>query len=290
MVRPAERRRVVEWALSAYRLTERRACHAVGVARSSVRYRSRRPPQEPLRRRLRELAAVRTYAGYRRLHTYLCREGWRINHKRVYRLYREEGLGLRKKRPRRRRSVVARSVRPEPTGPDEHWAMDFMHDALASGRSFRIFTLIDVHSRECLALEAAASFTGAAVAGILSDVGRHRPLPSRLLVDNGTEFTSKALDAWAYWNQVQLDISRPGKPGDNAHVEAFNSLVRRECLSQHWFRSLEEAQSVLQAWKTEYNHDRPHGSLRQLTPARYRAGVSCPREPQTRRSGGPEMG
>lgn len=135
MVRPAERRRVVGWARDAFRLSERRACTAVGVARSTVRYRSKKPLQEPLRRRLRELAAVRTYAGYRRLHTYLRREGWPVNHKRVYRLYRDEGLSLRRRKPRRRRSVVMRRARPEPKRPNECWTMDFMHDALADGRT-----------------------------------------------------------------------------------------------------------------------------------------------------------
>ena len=293
MVRPADRRRVAEWAGSAYQVSERRACTAVGIARSTMRYQSRRPSQEPLRRRLRELAGVRTYAGYRSLHTYLRREGWKINHKRVYRLYSEEGLALRRKKPRRRRSVVTRRARPKPTGANQYWSMDFMHDALANGRTLRIFTLIDVHTRECLALKPATGFSGASVAQVLSDVGEQRPLPQRILVDHGTEFTSKALDAWAYWNQVKLDFSRRGKPGDNAHIEAFNSVVRRECLSQHWFTSLEEARGLLEAWKEEYNNDRPHGSLRQMPPARYRAGGISAQdrdEPETRISGGSKEG
>jgi putative transposase len=213
MVRPAERRRMAEWACGAYRLTERRACAAVGMSRSTFRYRSRKPLQQPLRRRIRELAGVHTYAGYRRLHVYLRREGWKINHKRVYRLYQEDGLALRK-RARRRRSVVARGSRPEPTAVNQYWSMDFMHDALAGGGTLRLFTLIDVYSRECLALKPATGFTGAAVAEILSCIAKSRALPKRILVDNGTEFTSKALDAWAYWNKVKLDFSRPGKPGD----------------------------------------------------------------------------
>ncbi len=276
MVKPAERRQVAEWAQSAFQVTERRACHVIGLARSTMRYKSCKPSQEPLRRRLRELAAVRTYAGYRRLHTYLRREGWEINHKRVYRLYMEEGLALRRKKRRRRRSAVAREARPELTAINQCWSMDFMHDSLAGGQNLRLFTLIDVYSRECLALVPSRSFSGAGVADILANVSATRPLPKRILVDNGTEFTSKALDAWAYWNKVKLDFSRPGRPGDNAHIEAFNSLVRRECLSQHWFRSLEEARGLLEAWKDDYNNDRPHGSLGQMTPARYRAEAICP--------------
>jgi putative transposase len=177
-----------------------------------MRYKSFKPLQEPLRRRLRELAAVRTYAGYRRLHTYLRREGWEINHKRVYRLYMEEGLALRRKKRRRRRSAVPRKARPELTGVNQCWSMDFMHDSLASGQRLRLFTLIDVYSRECLALVPSRSFSGASVAEMLANVSTERPLPQRILVDNGTEFTSKALDAWAYWNKVKLDFSRPGRP------------------------------------------------------------------------------
>jgi putative transposase len=171
--------------------------------------------------------------------------------------------------------------------------MDFMHDALVNGRTLRIFTLIDVHTRECLALKPATGFSGASVAQVLADVSVERPLPERILVDNGTEFTSKALDAWAYWNRVKLGFSRRGRPGDNANIEAFNSVVRRECLSQHWFRSLEEALGVLEDWKEEYNNDRPHGSLREMPPARYRAGGISAHgrdEPETRRSGGPDQG
>ncbi len=293
MVRPTERRQLAEWAISAYQVTQRRACQAVGVARSTLRYRSRKPSQEPLRRRLHELASVRSYAGYRRLHTYLRREGWKINHKRVYRLYREEGLALRRRRARRRRSVVLRRARPEPTASNQCWSMDFMHDALADGRRLRLLTLIDIYSRECLALQPSSTFSGASVAVLLGDVAKQRGLPTRILVDNGTEFTSKALDAWAYWNRVRLDFSRPGRPGDNAHIEAFNSLVRRECLSQHWFGSLEEARGRLEAWKEEYNNDRPHGSLQQTPPARYRAGGAPPPDQdqgETRSAGGSGMG
>jgi putative transposase len=231
--------------------------------------------------------------GCRRITALLREEGWRVNHKRVYRLYSEEGLALRRKKPRRRRSVVIRRARPEPTGANQSWSLDFMHDALVSGRRLRIFTLIDVHTRECLALKPGVGFSGAGVAQILNDVAVYRPLPERILVDNKTEFASKALDAWAYWNQVKLDFSRRGKPGDNAHIEAFNSLVRRECLSQHWFTSLEEAGGLLERWKEEYNNDRPQGSLRQMPPARYRAGgiPALERdEPETRRLAGSKKG
>jgi putative transposase len=226
-----------------------------------VTYRSHKAAQAPLRQRLKELATTRVSYGYRRLHTLLRREGWGVNAKRVYRLYRLEELQLRRKRPRRRRSAVVRGPRAQPAGPHEVWAMDFMHDTLADGRLLRVLTLIDSYTRECVALVAGARFRGEEVARVLGDLGKHRPLPRRITVDNGTEFTSRALDAWAYWNQVQLDVSRPGKPVDNCFIEAFNGSLRRECLSQHWFASIAEAQQILDHWRLDYNTERPHKSL-----------------------------
>jgi putative transposase len=273
MVRPAQRRAVVGWARVAYQLPERRACRAVGVWRSVFRYRSVRPRHEALRQRMKELAAVRVRSGYRQLHIFLQREGWAVNQKRVYRLYTEEGLTLKRKRPKRHRSATVRLVRPTPSVPNEQWAMDFMHDTLAATQPIRVLTAIDLCTRECVALIACKRFSGSDVARLLSDAGSKRGgLPGRIRVDNGTEFTSKAFDHWAYWNQVQLDFSRPGKPGDNAFIESFNATVRRECLSQHWFVSLEDAQRTLDAFREDYNNTRPHRSLANQPPARFRAG------------------
>ena len=164
MVRPAQRRKLVCWAQDSFDLSERRACRAVGAPRSSQRYRSIKSPQTPLRRRIRELASVRVRAGYRQIHVLLRREGWRINHKRTYRLYTEEGLALKPRRPRRHRSAAPRVARNQPTTSNEQWAMDFMHDTLADGRSIRVLTAIDLYSRECLALAVAKKFTGGKVA------------------------------------------------------------------------------------------------------------------------------
>jgi putative transposase len=212
--------------------------------------------------------------GYRLIHTLLQREGWGVNHKLVYRLYREEGLTLRRRRRKRRRSAVRREQKPMPTGADQRWAMDFVHDTLSGGGMLRIFGAVDLFTRECVALRAGAGFSGAKVAEILSEAGAERAsLPDVISVDNGTEFTSKALDHWAYWNRVELDFSRPGKPTDNAHIEAFNSVLRRECLSQHWFIDLEDAQRVLDRWRADYNNFRPHGSLARSTPADFAAGA-----------------
>lgn len=237
-----------------------------------MRYRSRRPTRAPLRERLRELAATRVSYGYQRLHVLLRREGWKVNRKLVYRLYREEGLVLRRRRPKRRRSAVARILRPAPLQVNERWAMDFVHDTLAGGQTIRVLTMLDVHTRECIALVAQAGFRGVDVARVLSTVGAVRGLPAVISVDNGTEFTSKALDHWAYWNRVQLDFSRPGKPTDNAYIESFNASLRRECLSQHWFTSLTDAEAKLSAYRDEYNNSRPHSSLEDLPPAHFRGG------------------
>jgi putative transposase len=237
-----------------------------------MRYVSVRPNQEPLRSRIREIAAVRVSYGYRRVHVLLRREGWPINRKRVHRLYREEGLCLRAKRPKRRRMATARQVRPAATEPNQRWAMDFMSDALHNGRRLRVLTVVDTCTRECVVLEARGMFRSDDVTAVLTRVGLERGLPAAISVDNGTEFTARALDHWAYTHRVELDYSRPGKPTDNAFIEAFNSLVRRECLSQHYFSTLEEARHVLEAWREEYNNHRPHGSLGDRTPAEYKTG------------------
>ncbi len=255
----------------AFQVSQRRACLVTGVARSTVRYISRRPTQEPLRIRLKELATVRVSYGYRRLHVLLRREGWEINHKRVYRLYVEEGLALKRKKPKRRRSATPRKGTPTADRPHERWAMDFMHDRLANGRLMRVLTIIDVFTRECLALEAKQSFRGENVAEILSGLTQIHGQPEMIQCDQGTEFTSMAMDHWVYWNSIKIDFSRPGRPGDNARNEAFNGIVRREYLSQHYFMDLEEAQQILDDWRVDYNITWPHGSLEQITPAEFKA-------------------
>ena len=241
--------------------------------RSSVQYIASRPPQTALRTRIREIAEVRVSYGYRRIQVLLRREGWRVNHKRTYRLYREDGLRLRKKRPKRRRMALARQPRAAATRPNERWSMDFMADALGNGQKLRVLTVVDAYTRECVALEAAAHFRGQDVATVLSRIAVTRGLPQMISVDNGTEFTSRAFDHWAYTNHVQLDFSRPGKPTDNATIESFNASVRRECLSQHYFSTLAEAQVVLGIYRDDFNKQRPHSSLGQKTPAEFYAGT-----------------
>ena len=198
----------------------------------------------------------------------------RLDDKRVYRLYREDGLGLRRRKPKRRRAAMARQPRPAASAPNERWTMDFMSDALANGQKLRVLTVVDTYTRECLALEVGTHFRGHDVARVLTQLGTIRELPAVIQCDNGTEFTSRALDQWAWANKVQLDFSRPGKPTDNATIESFNASVRRECLSEHYFSTLAEAQVVLGLYRAEYNNHRPHSSLGQRTPAEIYAGTT----------------
>jgi putative transposase len=269
VVSPALRRQLVAWTRQAYQLAERRACRALGEARSTVRYRSRKPDQGPLRARIRELAAVRVKAGYQTIWMLLRREGWGVNKKRVYRLYREEGLTLARKRRKRHRTAVERVEVPQSDGPNQTWAMDFIHDQLADARPFKVLTVVDAFSRECVGLVARRRFDGAEVAAALSAIGAVRGLPARIRCDNGGEFTSRAFDHWAYWNKIALVFSRPGKPTDNGLIEAFNGTLRRECLTTTLFLTLEQAQFELETWRADYNNIRPHSSLGLLTPAEY---------------------
>ena len=257
---------MVREAQVAYRVAERRACRVLGFARSSFRYRSRRDPRAELRVRLRDLAASRVHYGYVRLWVLLRREGWVVNKKLVYRLYCEEGLGIRRRKPRRRKSVQVREARGPVQHANEIWSMDFMSDQLVGGQRYRLLTLVDNHSRESLAIEAGQRLTGDDVVRVLEQVTAERGKPRSIRVDNGPEFISRSLDLWAYFNGVKLDFSRPGKPTDNAVIESFNGKLRDECLNQHWFLSLDEVARLTAAWREDYNRVRPHASLGHRTP------------------------
>ena len=278
MVTPSRRRCVVGHLRTACQVSERRACRATGFHRSSQRYRSRRDPRVELRVRLKELAAARVRYGYRRLHVLLRREGWPINAKRVHRLYREEGLGIRVKR-RKKRVSGPRVLPPPARRPHERWSLDFMTDSLADGRRFRVLTIVDNVSRVSPAIAVGGSLTGERVVAILERLRRTAGRPERIAVDNGPEFISKALDAWAYRNGVQLEFSRPGTPTDNAFAESFNGRFRDECLDQHWFASLEEARQTIEAWRVEDNTERPHRALQQHTPAAWEAAWASAKAP-----------
>jgi putative transposase len=255
--------------VTTYQTSERQACEAFGWARSTHRYQSVADPQDALRIRLKDLAGVRIGYGYRRLHVMLQREGWTVNHKRVYRIYRNEGLGLRKKLPRRRVACQKRELRPTAAERNECWSMDFVSDQLFDGRRLRVLVIVDNHTRENLALEANQRIRGMDVVTTLERITKTIGLPKRIKVDNGPEFISKDFDRWAYWNHVELDFSRPGKPTDNALVEAFNSRFRQECLNEHWFLSLDDARSKIETWREEYNNHRPHSSLGYRSPKEF---------------------
>lgn len=218
--------------------------------------------------RLRELAYARPRYGYRRLTVLLRREGWRVNHKRIHRLYREEGLWVRIKRRRRRVAHMRRKPLPA-TGCGEHWSVDFLADHLANGRRFRVFAALDNFSRECVCVEVGQSLTSPMVTAALDRAMVQYGRPRTITLDNGTEFTSNHFDWWAYQRGIQLDFIAPGKPVENGLIESFNGKFRDECLNMHWFESLQEAQHLIEHWRYEYNEIRPHSSLGNLAPAEY---------------------
>lgn len=250
-------------------VSQRRACGLMEMDRGTCRYRRRRQDDGRLRARLRELAEQRRRFGYRRLQVLLVREGWQVNHKRVYRLYVEEKLGLRRKPRRRRAPGMARVVLAPPTAPDQVWTMDFTHDAFAWGQRFRTLNLMDGFSREALEIEVDTSLPGARVVRVLEGLKARGRKPKHILIDNGTEFTSQILDRWAYQNEVQLHFITPGRPTENSYIESFNGKFRDECLNENWFLGLSDARGKIAAWKWDYNHVRPHSALGYLTPIEF---------------------
>jgi putative transposase len=245
------------------------ACRLALLRRSTWYRRSHAKDQTPLRMRIRELALNRPRFGYLRIHVLLRREGWLINRKRVHRLYRLDGLQVRMRVRRRKRLSLHRGPVPVPTATNQHWSMDFVHDQLLNGRRFRVLTVIDQWSRESVSVEAGFSLTGGSVAEALDQVAQRRPLPKAITVDHGTEFTSRALDDWAWRRGVQLDFIRPGKPVENGLIESFNGRLRDECLNVNEFTSIDHARDTLRAWQDDYNQRRPHGSLGHLTPTEF---------------------
>jgi len=270
-------RPLVAFLRDGFRVSERRACRALRFARSSQRYRGVPDAQAALRLRIKELAAARVRYGYKRIHVLLRREGWRVNHKRVYRLYCQEGLNLRVKRTRRRARTMGRVVRMEAGAVNECWSMDFVSDALFDGRRFRVLTVVDNFSRECLGACVGRSIRGDEVVDLLERIRIKRKAPKSIRVDKGPEFVSKSLDLWAWQRDVALDFSRPGKPTDNAFVESFHGRLRDECLSVNWFLSLEDARAKISSWRKDYNEFRPHSSLGNRTPSEFaRTGRARP--------------
>lgn len=280
MVTPAARRAAVSYFRDRHGQSERSACRLAGLSRSTYRRKSLRDEaDQPLRGRLLDLASERPRFGYRRLHVMLLREGWQINRKRVYRVYRELGLAVRRKK-RKRVAQANRLPRVVPIAPDLQWSMDFMRDTLASGRVFRTLNVVDDATRECLAIEVDTSLSGRRTGRVLDRIARSRnSYPKRLVLDNGPECTSKALDQWAYDRGVELVFIRPGKPIENCFVESFNGRFRDECLNAHWFLTLDDARRRIAAWRLDYNHVRPHSSLGDVPPSEFRRAGLRPGKP-----------
>jgi len=261
----------VEHIRSEYAFTERRACRLLLVPVSSYRYKPRRN-DDGLRERLVALAREKPRFGYRRLHVLLEREGRQVNHKRVHRVYREAGLALRRKK--RKHCVRMSTPLGIYTEPNQEWALDFVHDVTASGRSIRVLNVIDAYTRESLAMEVDTSFAGLRVTRVLDQIIAERGLPRAIRCDNGPELTSRHFLAWALDRKINLIHIQPGKPTQNGYVESFNGKLREECLRVNWFQNLFEARCIIATWRHDYNERRPHSSLNYLTPAEFSAKTS----------------
>lgn len=259
----------MEYIVSHYALNMRRACRLVKQTRSAQYYRSAKDRRDDLRAKMRELAHSRMRYGYRRIHVLLKRDGWCLGRNQAYRIYREEQLQLRSKLPKRRKMVVVRQERIRPRTLNEVWSLDFVSDQLANGTRFRALTVVDVFSREALAIEVGQRLGGEHVVAVLNRLVAQRRAPNYLFVDNGSEFSGRLLDLWAYHRATRIDFSRPGKPTDNCFVETFNGSFRDECLNVHWFETMEDAKGTIEAWRRDYNETRPHMALKDIAPEEF---------------------
>jgi putative transposase len=264
------RKKAVTWAIGEKNYSQRRACRLVGLHPKTYRYASTRPDDSALRTKLKELASQRRRFGYRRLGLLLVRAGIKLNHKKLYRLYKEERLTVRK-RGGRKRALGTRAPMTIPQGANLRCSIDFVMDTMVSGRRFRILTLVDDFTRECLGLVVDTSLTGLRVARELDRIAELRSYPCMLVSDNGTELTSNAILAWQQQHDVEWHYIAPGKPMQNGFVESFNGRLRDECLNEHLFRNLNEARQIIEDWRIDYNTTRPHTSLNGLTPAEFAA-------------------
>ena len=272
MVGPQAKREAVNVLMTEHCFGITRACGLASISRSLYHYVRRRADGE-LQQRIEAIAADKRRYGYRRVYVRLRREGWSVNRKRVYRIYRELGLAVRR-RKRKRIGIVERRPLPNPAAANQSWSMDFVSDGLADGRRLRCLTIVDDCTRECLAIEVDTSITGTRVKIVMERLADTRGLPRSITVDHGPEFEGQVLDAWAYAAGVQLAFIRPGKPNENAYIESFNGKFRDECLNEHWFVSMTHARRVIEAWRIEYNTERTHSSLDDLTPEEFAMKLS----------------
>ena len=255
-------------------MSERHACRLIGLARSTKRYQARRPAQDgELRQRLKQMAAEHMRYGYRRLLALIRREGHAVNHKRIYRLYREERLAMRV-RKRKRMAGHGQPVSRAPSRASQRWSMDFVRDCLADGRVIRALTLVDDCTRECPVIEVDTSLSGHRVTRVLDRIAAEHRLPEEIVVDNGPEFRGRAFRSWCEQHRIRLHHIDKGKPVQNAYVESFNGHFRDECLNANWFVSLRDARRKIEAWRLEYNQYRPHSSLDYVAPAQFAARLS----------------
>ena len=268
MVGPAAKREAVVHLRDQHQMSERRACKLIKADRQMVRYRSTRPPETALRTRLRELANERRRFGYRRLFIMLRREGEASGINRIYRLYRAEGLGVRRRKGRKRAIGVRAPILVE-ARPNARWSLDFVHDQMANGRRFRVLNITDDITHECLGAIPDTSISGRRVARELDAIIERRGKPGMIVSDNGTELTSNAIFAWCKDHKIDWHYIAPGKPMQNGYVESFNGKMRDELLNETLFFSLDHARSIIAAWMEDYNTTRPHSSLAYQTPAAY---------------------
>ena len=264
----AAQRQSVQRVQTQQKVSQRRACRALGFSRACVRYRTRKRTDQRLRVLLRTLAEQRPRYGYRRLHALLRRRGERVNKKRVHRLYREEGLHLRRQNRRRKRCGPRSGLLPC-SRPNQRWSLDFMQDSLGSGRKVRLLNVIDDCTRECLCIEVSTGFSGLYVTRVLERLCQHRGCPETIRSDNGTEFVSVDVQRWAKARGIQWHCIEPGKPTQNSHIESGSGKLRDECLNRNLWRDLAEVRRETEQYKTEYNTERPHQALRYLTPSEY---------------------
>lgn len=256
--------------IEGFGLSVRRACSLIGIWRTSFAYKpkGKGPEEAVIRARLKEHALRRRRFGCPRLHVMLRRDGFMINHKRTERMYGEEGLSLRRKRRKKTASALRAGV-PRPMHPNHIWGMDFMMDALSDGRRLKVLPIVDEYTRKSFRIEVDTSITGVRVVRILNEIALKEGLPEVIIIDNGPEFIGRALDEWAYRRGVKLFFITPGKPVENMYMESFNGRLRDECLNLHYFTSLDHARQVIEDWRVDYNTERPHSSLDNLTPEEF---------------------
>ncbi|WP_316203118.1 IS3 family transposase [Bradyrhizobium sp. SZCCHNRI30512] len=270
VVTPAAKRKAVAHLVDVHGMSERRACKAIGFCRMTVRYQTSRADDAGLRQRMRAIAHERRRFGYRRLHVLLKREGYLVNHKKLFRLYREERLTVRR-RGGRKRAIGTRAPMTVPLLPNDRWSLDFVSDQMTDGRRFRVLTVVDDCTRECLALVADTSLSGARVARELDRLVAERGKPKMVVSDNGSELTSNAILTWADQSRIAWHYIAPGKPIQNAFIESFNGRLRDELLNETLFTSLAQARVALRCWQAHYNDARPHSQLGWKTPSEFAA-------------------